>query len=129
MEFIEKPIQNPKNSPYLDWIKSGKKKYEGRLKTKIKEWNLEIGMKIKFYDQNDKSSFVITEVISLLIFNDFGEAFDNLKGELIPEKSKEEVISLYNELFHYDDEVIEPGVISKMIKDIGVICIGLKVIF
>lgn len=124
MEFIEKPIQRY----YLELIKSGKKKYEGRLKSKVKDWNLEIGMKIKFYDQNDKSSFVITEVISLLIFNNFGEAFDNLKGELIPEKSKEEVINLYNGLFHYGDEVIESGVPSKMIKDIGIICIGLKVI-
>lgn len=113
MEYLEKPIQ----SPYLDWIKSGQKTFEGRLKSKIDEWNLKIGMKIKFYDQDNKSLYVIVQVTSLLIFSDFGEAYDNLKDKLIPFKSRDEVIDLYNGLFD-----------SKMIKDIGVVCIGFKVV-
>lgn len=94
MEYLEKPIQ----SPYLDWIKSGQKTFEGRLKSKIDEWNLKIGMKIKFYDQDNKSLYVIVKVTSLLIFSDFGEAYDNLKDKLIPFKSRDEVIDLYNGL-------------------------------
>jgi len=125
---LEKPIQNQKDHPYLDWIKSGKKTFEGRLMTKIKEWNLVIGKKIKFYDQNDQSSFVIVEITSLPTFADFGEAFDVLGEKLIPARSKEEVIYMYNELFHYPDEIPVKNQPSKMIQDHGVVTIGFKIV-
>lgn len=126
--ILEKPIQNPKETPYLDWIKSGKKKFEGRLMMKIKEWNLEIGKKIKFYDQDDKTSFVIVEVTGLPIFTSFETAFDALGETLIPERTREEVIEMYNNLFHYPDEILEPGKSSKMILDNGVVAIGFNLI-
>ena len=126
--ILEKPIQNPKETPYLDWIKSGKKKFEGRLMMKIKEWNLEIGKKIKFYDQDDKTSFVIVEVTGLPIFTSFETAFDALGETLIPGRTREEVIEMYNNLFHYPDKILEPGKSSKMILDNGVVAIGFNLI-
>ena len=126
--LLEKPIQNPKESPYLDWIKSGKKTFEGRLKSKINEWDLKIGTKMKFYDQNDRSSFVIIEIISLNIYDDFGKAFDELGSNLIPRLKRDEVIDLYNGLFHYTNEELIRGEPSKMIKDVGVVCIGFKIV-
>ena len=126
--ILEKPIQNPKENPYLDWIKSGEKKYEGRLMTKIKESNLEIGKKIKFYDQDKKASFVIVEVTSLPTFTSFETAFCDLGESLIPKRTTEEVIKMYNDLFHYPDEILEPGKSSKMILDNGVVVIGFNLI-
>lgn len=125
--MISKPIQNPPNAPYLDWIKSGTKKYEGRLKSKIIEWNLSIGSHIKFYDQNNPDSWVEVVVTSLPIFNDFGEAHDNLGNQLLP-VPRSDVVSLYNGLFHYANEDPISESASQMIKDIGVVAIGFDLI-
>ena len=35
---------------------------------------------------------------------------------------------MYNDLFHYDDEILVDGVTSKMIKEEGVVAIGFKII-
>ncbi len=126
--ILEKPIQNPKETPYLDWIKIGKKKFEGRLASKIREWELEIGKKIKFFDQNDPTSFVIVKITSLPVYSDFGVAFDALGDALIPGRTREEVVDLYNGLFHYPDEILEPGKPSRMIRDSTVVAIGFKII-
>ena len=75
---LKKPIQNYENAPYLDWIKSGKKQYEGRLKSKIKDWNLKIGKEIIFYDQENPDSWVLVKITCLLVFPDIGVAFDEI---------------------------------------------------
>jgi len=128
MDFIKKPIKNPKESPYLDWIKYGDKKYEGRLQSKIIDWNLSVGTIIQFYDEENPQSFVVVEITSLPLFDDFGMAFDELGSSLIPNKSRKEVVFLYNELFHYDGEKITENMPSKMIIDQGVVAIGFKII-
>lgn len=125
--FISKSIQNPQNSPYLDWIKFEEKQFEGRLKTKIEEWDLKIGRRIKFYDEANPDSWVLVTITSLPTFPDFGTAFDTLGSKLIPGRTRDEVISLYNSLFHYPDEVLEKGKPSKMIQDNGVVAIGFKI--
>lgn len=127
-KILFKDIQNSKDTPYLDWIKSGEKTYEGRLKSKIQEWNLKIGQRINFYDKENSESWVLIEVISLPTFPDFGTAYDTLGSQLIPHKTKKEVIKLYNNLFHYTDEEISDTEPSQMIKDKGVVAFGLKVI-
>lgn len=123
-----KSIKNPRESPYLDWIKSGIKIYEGRLETKIQEWNLYVGKYIKFYDEEDPFSYVIVEVTSLPTFDDFGEAYDYLGEALIPGKNRNEVIHLYNSLFHYPDEIIRNNIPSRMIRENRVVAIGIEVI-
>ena len=131
MSFIQKPIQNPEDNPYLDWIKSGEKQFEGRLKTKISEWKLDVGKEIKFFDQSNENSWVLCKITSLYIFSDFGTAFDELGSTLIPGKTRDEVIKLYNDLFHYSDEIIEEikeGDSSKMIQTNGVVAIGVEII-
>jgi ASC-1-like (ASCH) protein len=110
-------------------IKSKEKMYEGRLVTKIDEWNLEGGSRIKFYDEDNVESWVLVEVTELLIFDSFGSAFAWLGSKLIPgETSKDEVIDLYNELFHYPDEELVKGKTSKMILDNGAMAIGFKIV-
>lgn len=113
---------------YLELIKSGAKRYEGRLKTKIQEWDLKIGKRIKFYDKENPDSFVLIEIIGLHTFSDFGTAYDKLGSELIPNKSRNEVVKLYNEIYHYPNEEISDKEPSKIIKDIGVVAIEMKVI-
>lgn len=112
-------IQNPPDSPYLDQMKLGTKKYEGRLATKIKEWDLFIGKEMKFVDGNNPNSWILIRVTELLQFNDFGEAFDALGSELIPNKTKTEVVELYANLFCKSESEI---------RIIGVVAIGIEVI-
>ena len=128
MFCLRKEIQNPPESPYLDWIKSGTKQYEGRLKFKITEWDLYVGKIIEFYDRENPKSYALCEVISLKTFSDFGEAFDTLGEKLIPEHNREEVVQLYNNLFHYENEKFDKNSASWMIVENGVVAIGLKVI-
>lgn len=129
-KVLEKPIQNNSNAPYLDWIKSGKKTYEGRLKTKLKEWDLKIGKKIKFFDEKQPNSYVVVEITSLPCFSDFGSAFIILGEKLIPEKTKDEVVDLYNGLFHANQNLdqIKPGEPSEEIQKNGVVAIGFRVL-
>lgn len=104
-------IRNDKDSPYFDWIVEGYKKYEGRLRKKIKEWNLFVGKEMIFYDESNPDSSVQIRVTNLLEFNDFGEAFDELGSELIPDRTRSEVIELYDDLFGRD-VIIEDGVVT-----------------
>lgn len=128
--ICQKSIKNFPNAPYLDWIKSGEKQYEGRLKSKINEWNLRVGRCIKFFDKDNTDSWVFSEIISLQTYTDFGTAFDTLGSKLIPGKTRDEVVKLYNSLYHYHNENIDElaNSPSKMITDNGVVIIGLRVI-
>ena len=47
-------MDSPKHvkEPYLEWIANGTKVYEGRLLTKVKEWDLYIGKRLSFYNGN-----------------------------------------------------------------------------
>ncbi|HLX54937.1 MAG TPA: hypothetical protein VKR58_13410 [Aquella sp.] len=120
-------IQNPKKTPYLDWIKQGKKKYEGRLSSKKEECKLFVSKQIKFHDQNKPDSYIICEITELLDFEDFGKAYDVLGDMLIPNSNKNEVIRMYNKIFdpnNYDK--LNDGVTSDQIK--CVVAIGIKVI-
>lgn len=129
MEYLEKPLFNEPIAPYLDWIKMGHKTYEGRLASKAQEWKLHLGKRIKFYDQCNPKSWVLVEVTELLYFKDFGQTFDRLGSRLIPGKSKNEVILLYNELFKLDGEQVNDKYPCLNIIWYNVIAIGFKVIF
>lgn len=120
-------IQNQNENPYLDWIKSGTKTYEGRTLNKIKDWGLFVGKQIKFFDKKNIDSYVICEVTELLHFDDFGQAFDALGEKLIPNRTRNEVIRLYNG-FYEPNNKYEDGITSDFIKGLKVVAIGVKVI-
>ncbi len=124
---LSKSIQNRGHDKYLDWIISGDKIYEGRLQSKIVEWDLKIGDLIHLYNQDNNDNWVIIQVIELLKFDDFDKAFLSLGNKLIPNKTSNEVINMYNILFYYHDEVLEDSVTSKMIADNKVVAIGFVV--
>jgi ASC-1-like (ASCH) protein len=117
--------------PYLGWIKTGQKKYEGRLMTKVYEWNLFPGFKIHFYDPLNNESWVDVEVVNLHLLDDFGSAYDMFGDELISNSDRNSVITLYNDLYHYSGEVMSEfwkGEVSKMIKDNRVVAIEVRVL-
>lgn len=66
---------------FLSKIISGEKKYEGRLATKVIEWNLKPGSVINFYSSDKEVKCIVTE---LRYFKDFGEAFNTLGYSLMP---------------------------------------------
>lgn len=105
------------SQPYLDQIRSGRKTYEGRLASKIDEWGLELGQFIKFYDEHNSDISVVVKVISLTKFPDFGTAFDEFGDKLIPDKTRNEVVQIYNDIYSPD-----------LIRDIGVVIIDLELI-
>jgi ASC-1-like (ASCH) protein len=107
----EHHISNFKKNPCFEWIILNEKRYEGRLATKIKDWNLYIGKRIKFF--TDDGCYAIVEVTSLLTFTDFGSAFDELGSALIPERTREQVVEMYNEFFS-----------EETIRQVGVVAIG-----
>jgi len=105
--------------PYLDRIKDGEKKYEGRLGNKVepkskenpKGWDLFIGKEMIFFDKENPDSWVWIKVTSLPRYANFGEAFDDLGSKLIPGKTREEVVELYNGLFDLS-EIAKNGVVA-----------------
>lgn len=117
-DYLVKEILNDDDDPYLKWIKSGVKKYEGRLKSKIKEWDLYIGKRIKFVDSNDKNNWALVEVISLPTFANFGDAYDSLGEQLIPYRTRDEVVDMYYKIFKS----------NELINKSGVVAIGFKLI-
>lgn len=117
-DYLVKEILNDTDDPYLEWIKSGVKKYEGRLKPKIKEWDLYIGKRIKFVDSNDKNNWALVEVISLPTFANFGDAYDSLGEQLIPYRTHDEVVNMYDKIFKS----------NELINKSGVVAIGFKLI-
>jgi ASC-1-like (ASCH) protein len=105
-------IQNPNETPWLNWIESGIKTYEGRLRKGV--WTqMKIGDTIIF-ECNKKVETVITD---LKYFDDFKKAHDTLKNNLVPIENctTDQVEKLYLQYFSKDD-----------IKKYGVIAIGVK---
>lgn len=129
---LRKPIQNTPSAPYLSWIQSGIKTYEGRLATKIREWELRVGKKIVLFDADNAESYVRAEITELLNFPDFGAAFDQLGTTLIPGgKTRDEVVRLYNGMYCYhfeNPDEIPPGEPSQMIRVEGVVAIKLRIL-
>lgn len=109
-------IQNPIDTPWLDWIESGVKTFEGRLNKgtwkKIKPSDI-----IIWTDQNKKT--VITQIRELKYYSDFASAFNDLGSKLVPIPNANEklVKKLYSRYFTDAD-----------VKKFGVVAIGVDLI-
>jgi len=111
-------IQNPKDTPWLNWIKDGIKKYEGRVPKPTGIWSkIQIGDYITFSSSDGQT--VKTQITKIKKFHDFGEAFQTLGSKLVPVKNitVEEVKKLYKRYFP-----------NEVITQYGVIAIKLKII-
>lgn len=84
-------------------------------------------MTMAFSHNEETVTVIITE---LLLFEVFGQAYDVLGDKLIPGSNRNEVITLYNNLFHYqgEDVTILNNNTSRMISEQGVVAIGIRVI-
>ena len=112
---IKISIQNPPKTPWLDWIESGIKKYEGRLNRGIFH-NINIKDTVTWFDKFSGKE-VNTKITDLRYYNDFGEAFEDLGGELVPIKGADidTVEGLYSKYFSKED-----------INKYGVVAIGVE---
>jgi ASC-1-like (ASCH) protein len=113
---------------YFDLVRAGRKTYEGRLRNKIQEWNLDVGQKISFCDAANPERKLECRIVELRIFDTFGEAYELLGDCLLPESNVVDCINTYNKFYHYEGELLDYGKTSKMIRDIGVVAIGLQLL-
>jgi ASC-1-like (ASCH) protein len=110
---LEKHIANPITTPWLDWIISGRKTFEGRVNQG--DWtHMKIGDEIYFYSDDNNAICVIAD---LKKYTDFAQAFDDLQSQLvpIPNITRDEVTNIYSQYFNEDD-----------IKKFGVVAVGVK---
>lgn len=112
-----KCIQNPPETPWLDWIEAGIKTYEGRLLQN--DWaKMAIGDFIELYVLNTsrQTTVVITE---LHYYKDFGGAWQDLGQALIPlENTTENIVKeLYWQYFNQTD-IDKYGVVAVGVKPI-----------
>ena len=106
-------------------IASGKKRYEGRLTSKIIEWQLEVGKKILFYSRGKKVLCVVTEI---LLFQDFGEAYDALGDALMPGMTRRKVVEMYNSFWIQPREQCDEQLPCLAVRLDGVVCIGIRIV-
>lgn len=110
-------IQNPKQTPWLDWIESGNKKYEGRL-NRGRFLSLKIGDRILFYDKKTNKQVQVI-VKNILHFSNFEDAFITLGNKLVPidNITPIQVKKMYNQYFS-DNEIAKYGVVAIEVEPI-----------
>ena len=120
-------IQNPPETPWLDWIISGKKKYEGRVPRLGSFWaDIRIGDEFILYDKNNPKELKI-KVNDLKHYKNFGEAWKDLGSALVPIKgiTETDVNKIYSQYYTKEDidkyGVIAIGVQPILIKNLSVI--------
>lgn len=114
---IKISLQNHTQTPWLDWIQQGIKKYEGRLNRGIFK-SLHINDEITWYDKISGKE-IRTKIIDLKYYSNFVEAYKELGSALIPIKNydNEKVKKLYNKYF-----------LDRDIEMNGVVAIGLEIL-
>jgi ASC-1-like (ASCH) protein len=106
------------SQPWFDAILNGTKKYEGRMFTGF--WRtLQIGSRFKITDGKKTQEVQVEE---LIYFDNFGDAWFDLRDDLIPSTLvdiviKEHAIKLYSKYYTQED-----------VKKYGVVAIKLKVV-
>lgn len=106
------------NPIYFDLIKNGEKTLEGRLNDdKRKIFN--VGDKIVFYKEPERTETMNAIILDKYLFNDFEEMADKMnKADLgFANKTKQEMIETYRNIYTCDDER-KYGVVIFKIKTI-----------
>lgn len=111
----EKSIKNPTTTPWLDWIETGVKKYEGRINRD--QWTqMKVNDIIVFTAKNKTLSVVITD---FKYYADFAQAFDDLGSEMVPIQNadRNSVTAIYSK-FYKDADIAKHGVVMVGVKPI-----------
>ena len=90
---------------YFELIKSGEKILEGRLNDE-KRKNFNIGDKITFYKEPEKTETIKAIILDKYLFNNFDEMADTLDKKLLgfENKSKQEMVDVYRTIYSSEDE-------------------------
>ena len=115
----KKSIQNPPLTPWLDWIVSEVKKFEGRIyRDELAE--MKVGDVIIFKCEDKKVPVIITSINK---YSNFGNAFSIHGMELHPTANtvKDAEIA-YSDIFKEEkdkDDILEKGVVAIGLKPIN----------
>lgn len=103
------------NPIYFDLIKSGEKTLEGRLNDE-KRKGFNVGDKITFYKEPERVETMEAIILDKYIFKNFDKMADSLnKDDLgFKNKSKEEMVKVYRNIYSRDDEEKYGVVIFKI---------------
>lgn len=107
-----KDISNNPIPCYDELFITRRKKYEGRVATKIRTWHLKDNPIIKFYDKDDPSRFTMCRVSDHKHFIGPGEAFDKLGDQLLPGFTRDEVVEFYFKTLGFEKEINEHGFVA-----------------
>lgn len=90
---------------YFELIKSGEKILEGRLNDE-KRKNFNIGDKITFYKEPEKTETIKAIILDKYLFNNFDEMADALDKKLLgfENKSKQEMVDVYKTIYSSENE-------------------------
>lgn len=90
---------------YYDKIKNGDKVIELRLNDQKRQL-MRIGDIIRFGLEPDREEFVEAKIIGLIKYRDFSSLLNDIPLNLLgfEDKSKEEVLAIYNEIYSSRDE-------------------------
>lgn len=101
---------------YFELIKSGEKILEGRLNDE-KRKGFNVGDKITFYKEPDKTETIKAIIVDKYLFNGFDEMADALDKKLLgfAKKSKQEMIDVYRNIYSHENEEKYGVVIFKII--------------
>jgi len=119
---FKKAIDNPEGSPWFDWIRDGKKTYEGRLY--YKDWKqVRLGDTIVFYYGANKVETIVTDLRRhtnfVLAYWEFGDKLVprlNVKLNVKLNVSASDVADFYYKYFT-----------AKDIRKYGTVIVGIRV--
>jgi ASC-1-like (ASCH) protein len=114
-ETYHKSIDNSPNTPWLDLIEQGIKKFEGRVN--VGDWKkMKIGDIIIFFDRSTNKR-VKTIVTEFRYFPDFGAAFKELGQQFIPIKDiTVEGVNKLSWKYYSEDHIKKNGMVAVGIK-------------
>lgn len=128
----QKSLSNPAGTPWFDWVRCGRKTYEGRLCRD--DWlEIKVGDIIYFYRDGivrpnnglyipiDDGEKIKVEVTEILKFKTFGEAFIVLGKNLVPEINGAEPTVA-------DVEKIYANIYKEDIGTCEVVVVGIKIL-
>lgn len=86
-----------------------RKKFEGRSGSKRLEWKLAEQPVIKFYDKDNPTRYAICKTVGFILYTDPGQAFDYLGSNLMPGRTREQVVEFYYKTLQLEEDIKTNG--------------------
>ena len=97
---------------YDELFVTKRKKYEGRVATKINEWHLEEKPIIMFWEKDNPSRSTLCRVSDFKFYPGPSEAFDDLGDQLLPGLSRDEMVEFYYKTLGFEEAIKQHGFVA-----------------